>query len=959
MLAIIFIDDSSPIRIFLSLSRISQPQREYTELRSIYKNSAGHHAGTPLHHAAKVGLVQTVELLLSSGANALVRNDDTQTPLDIARQNKHTDAVRAIEKHICYFSGWMRQFYGPSFLEALASYLLSLKIWVVVLPDGPDDPTSPRKLQLALYFTLQDAQPLTVVSLWKARIEEPNLSQSDPKLAVFDNTTKYRHRLASAIHGDKQQLQSLYNACRGISQVMPSSISHNSQSSVEGAEVATASSSDSIQSASAEISPAPDSHLIPKASSTNEGGPSVKDETSNRQGSAVGTTHSEADSTGCVDKQVKEDYYGPSTQDHEPRPHGRHASTPFHHAIKEGRVVEAFELFLSNRANALVRNDDGQTPLDVARQNRHTDLVRVIEIYGPGYLEALSSYLFSRKILLEFAACSWAVVIPHGPNDPMEPLKLELALYYSLKVKPPSISHNSQSSVEGAEVATASSSDSIQSASAEISPASDSHLIPEASSTNEGGPSVKDETSNGQGSAVGTTHSEPDCTGCVDKQVKEDYNGPSTQDHEPRPHGNQTKHSIGRHASTPLHHAIKEGRVLEAFELFLSNRGYALVRNDNGQTPLDVARQNQHTVIVRLIEKHICYFSGWVRQIYGPGLLEALSSYLSSRKILLEFAACSWIVVIPHGPNDPTEPLKLELALYYTNEDAQPFTVVSLWRARIEEPNLSQSDPKLIVFDDSTKYRHRLASAIQGDKQQLQSLFNACQGISQISSNVMRFPFSHSIQSSVEGTESATASSFSIQSASMEISLASNSHPITEASNTNGWGTSTKDDGYNGCGSVVGTSHSDPNSTGWVDEQVKEDYNGWSTHDQEPRPHGNQTKQSQASDESTQIVSENNNVSVSLSPAPSAPLLPEEILLEEPIHYPTIDLGSDTFSQPTNNEASASSCVICWEAPIEGACIPCGHMAGCMSCLTEIKSKKSVCPVCRSKITEVVRIYAV
>ena len=144
-----------------------------------------------------------------------------------------------------------------------------------------------------------------------------------------------------------------------------------------------------------------------------------------------------------------------------------------------------------------------------------------------------------------------------------------------------------------------------------------------------------------------------------------------------------------------------------------------------------------------------------------------------------------------------------------------------------------------------------------------------------------------------------------------------------------------------------------------MDEQVKEDYNGWSTHDQEPRPHGNQTKQSQASDESTQIVSENNNVSVSLSPAPSAPLLPEEYLLEEPIHNPTIDLGSDTFSQPTTNEASASSCVICCEAPIEGACIPCGHMGGCMSCLTEIKSKKSVCPMCRSKITEVVRIYAV
>ncbi|GMN32064.1 hypothetical protein TIFTF001_046581 [Ficus carica] len=642
----------------------------------------------------------------------------------------------------------MRQFYGPSFLEALASNLFSRKIllefvacsWVVVIPYGPDDPTMPRKLQLALYYTLQDAQPFMVVSLWRARIEEPNLFQSDPKLAVFDNSTKYRHRLASDILGDKQQLQSFYNACRGISQVVPSQISRNTQSSEEGAVLATTSPS---------------------------------------------------------------------------------------------------------------------------------------------------------------------------------------------------------------QLATTSPSDSIQSASAEILPAPDSHLTPEASNTNGWGTSANDDSCNGRGSSVGTTHSEPDSTGCVDKQVKEDYNGWSTQDHEPT--------SRGCHAGTPLHHAAKEGRVLEIMELILSNRANALVRNDDGQTPLDVARQNRHTNVVREIEHQICYFSGWVRQIYGPGLLEALSSYLSSRKILLEFATCSWVVVIPHGPNDPREPHKLELALYYTSKDAQPFTVVPLWRARIEEPNLSQSDPKLIVFDDSTKYRHRLESAIQGDKQQLQSLFNACQGICQ----VMRFPFSHSIQSSVEGAELAPVSSDFIQFDSMEISPAPDSQPIPEASNTNGWGMSAKDDSYNGWGSAVGTSHSDPNSTGCMDEQVKEDYNGWSTHDHEPRPHGNQTKHSQTSDESTPSVSENNNVSVSLTPAPSAPLLPEEILLEEPIHYPTIDLGSDTFSQPTNNEVSASSCVICWEAAIEGACIPCGHKAGCMSCLTKIKSKKSVCPVCRSKITEVVRIYAV
>lgn len=44
----------------------------------------GSHAGTPLHHAAKRGLEDTVNLLLSHGANPLVMNDDCQTPLDLA-----------------------------------------------------------------------------------------------------------------------------------------------------------------------------------------------------------------------------------------------------------------------------------------------------------------------------------------------------------------------------------------------------------------------------------------------------------------------------------------------------------------------------------------------------------------------------------------------------------------------------------------------------------------------------------------------------------------------------------------------------------------------------------------------------------------------------------------------------------------------------------------------------------
>lgn len=59
------------------------------------------------------------------------------------------------------------------------------------------------------------------------------------------------------------------------------------------------------------------------------------------------------------------------------------------------------------------------------------------------------------------------------------------------------------------------------------------------------------------------------------------------------------------------------------------------------------------------------------------------------------------------------------------------------------------------------------------------------------------------------------------------------------------------------------------------------------------------------------------------------------------------------------SSSGASSCIICYEAPIEGACVPCGHMAGCMSCLNEVKGKNWGCPVCRAKIDQVIRLYAV
>ena len=100
---------------------------------------------------------------------------------------------------------------------------------------------------------------------------------------------------------------------------------------------------------------------------------------------------------------------------------------------------------------------------------------------------------------------------------------------------------------------------------------------------------------------------------------------------------------------------------------------------------------------------------------------------------------------------------------------------------------------------------------------------------------------------------------------------------------------------------------------------------------------------------------------------PTAPPLPD-IVDDGPIRYPSIDYTpydlfettpAATMGEKDKMEGDSSKCVVCLDQPVEGACIPCGHMAGCMSCLIEIKGKNWGCPGCRSNIDQVLRIYRV
>ncbi|KAL7609548.1 hypothetical protein Lser_V15G13886 [Lactuca serriola] len=92
-----------------------------------------------------------VKLLLLHGASALLMNDDGETALDVARVNGYSNVVRAIENHICLFSGWLRGLYiVPGFAQPPPR-----KVWVVIVRCGARKLTKPFKLELVIYSSLE------------------------------------------------------------------------------------------------------------------------------------------------------------------------------------------------------------------------------------------------------------------------------------------------------------------------------------------------------------------------------------------------------------------------------------------------------------------------------------------------------------------------------------------------------------------------------------------------------------------------------------------------------------------------------------------------------------------------------------------------------------------------------------------------------------------------------------
>ncbi|KAK7344526.1 hypothetical protein VNO77_14223 [Canavalia gladiata] len=378
----------------------------------------------------------------------------------------------------------------------------------------------------------------------------------------------------------------------------------------------------------------------------------------------------------------------------------------------------------------------------------------------------------------------------------------------------------------------------------------------------------------------------------------------------------------GYHAGTPLHHAAKRG-IESIVKLLLLHGANALVLNDDCQTALDIARAKGHSKVVRTIESHLCLFSGWLREFHGPGFLEVVAPQLVSRKV--------WVVVLPVGSCNHMRPYKLELAIYSSLQDAQPQRIIALWKANLEEVKLHTSDPSVTIVDNTTKTRIKLGPVSENNNQQLKWFSDACKGIPWENPAFLRnmAVLPPIAPPTADDLEMAIAINSSFHFAIQERSLLRDTQPNFEASSSNGGVNRTK------LGLLAA-----PNPITCSGESVQE---------------GNM--------ESHENVSVAHTYSgLDFIPSATPPV-------DGPIHYPTIDLSPADISSsvmenlPKEEENAVgrgcSSCVICLDAPAEGACIPCGHVAGCMSCLKEVQAKKWGCPVCRVKLEQVIKLYHV
>jgi hypothetical protein len=64
---------------------------------------------------------------------------------------------------------------------------------------------------------------------------------------------------------------------------------------------------------------------------------------------------------------------------------------------------------------------------------------------------------------------------------------------------------------------------------------------------------------------------------------------------------------------------------------------------------------------------------------------------------------------------------------------------------------------------------------------------------------------------------------------------------------------------------------------------------------------------------------------------------------------------SSNSTVEVEEEEEDKNCMICMDAKANCAAVPCGHVCGCLQCMSKLKRKP--CPICRVKIKDVIKLY--
>eukprot|EP00270_Netrium_digitus_P010078 TRINITY_DN3098_c0_g2_i1.p1 TRINITY_DN3098_c0_g2~~TRINITY_DN3098_c0_g2_i1.p1 ORF type:complete len:489 (-),score=122.52 TRINITY_DN3098_c0_g2_i1:12-1478(-) len=416
----------------------------------------------------------------------------------------------------------------------------------------------------------------------------------------------------------------------------------------------------------------------------------------------------------------------------------------------------------------------------------------------------------------------------------------------------------------------------------------------------------------------------------------------------------------GPEGGYPIHHAARRG-LDRTIALLLHYGADVLAPNETGLSSLDLARMAGFVSTVRFIEDHFCLFAQNMKQLTGPSFLEVFTGMLSKRM---------WVVVLP-GRTDRRLPPRFELVLYASPKVAMPSANVLLDHAELSISKPESSDPVLNINDKINRVQIKLAADkdLGGTALQVHALFNACRGNSQ----VQRPPRAASVgaASAMWPAQTSVAAPPPDRTAPAPPPAPTAPTPAPTPAPPN----APADVG-------VGSSARPPPAVPQPPARAASDFGGWAA------PTGVFSLGGWGSPVSTASPAPPPNVAPSATSAPSSaatPPAPEGSIPSAPplpvgadgqIYYPTIDTSpininygttapapslpqESALKAPAAAAATGTQCVICWDAPAGAVCVPCGHVAGCIACLSEVKEKGWGCPVCRSNIREVVKVYQV